>query len=335
MGTDGVGTGAAVGVLLVDVGGPATLADVEPFIATLLSQRGVLPLPGPLRRIAAWAIARGRRDRVVRRYAAIGGGSPIDREVAAQVAAVGAALGAPFVVDRGYSCSRPSIADGLRALVLRGAVRVVGVPLFPHESGATWRACAAALRDGARALGVAAVVTPSFPTGAGYLRCLHDVAAPLAAGADHVLLVAHGLPVSHVRRGDPYVVEVRRTASALAERLGRDATTCSLAFQSRLGPVEWTGPYLSDELRRVAGAGARSVAVVPLSFACENLETLWDLDREARDLAVAAGLTDYRRAPAPGAHPAFVEQLCDLVRQAAVREAWVGSAPEPVGEGAP
>ena len=87
----------------------------------------------------------------------------------------------------------------------------------------------------------------------------------------------------------------------------------SLAFQSRLGPVEWLRPYLEDEIAALGAAGVAHLVVAPVSFATENLETRWDLDREAADLAREAGIGRYDRAPAPG--PALAPVLAARVRE--------------------
>ena len=139
-----------------------------------------------------------------------------------------------------------------------------------------------------------------------------------------MILTAHGLPESIIRKGDPYQVEVEATAAGLADSLGLngDEARWSLAFQSRLGPTRWLRPYLSDEIQTVAARGVKRLCVVPISFACENLETRYDLDLEAADLARRSGCTRYRRAPTPGLHRLFIEQLAYLVRTVAEEKGW-------------
>lgn len=62
---------------------------------------------------------------------------------------------------------------------------------------------------------------------------------------------------------------------------------CQLAFQSRVGPVEWLRPYTDDKLREMgAGAGAqgrvKNLIVVPVAFVSEHIETLEEIDIEYR-----------------------------------------------------
>ncbi len=327
---------ARTGVLLMDYGGPSSVEELEAFIGSVLSDPAILPAPGPVRRLAARAIARRRAAAVAARYRAIGGGSPVPEEVGRLARAVGAALGPRFAVRPAYRHAAPAIPAVLAELVADGVTRAVALPLFPQHSWTTTGSCLAVLRGAAPALGVAVAEAPSFPTEEGFVAAVaQGVRERLTPGA-HVLMVAHGLPRRNERRGDPYVGEVRRTAEAVAARLPR-GTRWSLAFQSRVGPARWVRPYLDEELARLGGAGAPPVVVAPVAFAVENLETRWDLDREAASLAERLGLAGFARAPAPGRHPAFVDGLARLVRRAAEGAGWTaaGGRAIAVGDGSP
>ncbi len=314
-----------IGVVLTDLGGPSDPDEVRPFLISLLSDPAVLRLPAIPRTILARLIARRRQATALERYRLIGGESPVHREVAAQASALQHRLGPGFRVRHAFRHSAPRAGEVLGELAREGTTRVVAVPLFPQRSFTTWDSCVNDLARQARGLGLAWSATSSFPEGEGYHRALRHGVEPLLERAEHLLLVAHGLPVSHIRRGDPYLDEVWRTARKLGAWLPRDRSW-TLAFQSRLGPVRWIGPYLEDEIGRLARRGVRSLAVVPLSFTCENLETLYDLDREAADLARDRGIATYLRAPAPGSHPGLIDQLAELIEGAAGGQRPAGGA---------
>ncbi len=304
------------GVLLLNLGGPATLADVRGFIASLLGDKEVLTLPAPLRVGLANLIAWRRAPRVRTFYQAIGGGSPIGRLTRDQVDALASALGDGFVVTHAFRHSPPRAARALAELAAAGARRVVVLPLYPQWSGSTTGSGVAEVEREAAGLGLELVKVGSYPAADGFIEALAAHTRPLISDGCVVVATAHGLPQRTVDRGDPYVGDVRATFAALAAALPA-GTRCTLAFQSRLGPVEWTRPYLVDEVQRLAREGVTSLVVVPLSFVSENLETLYELDVELAHLAAAAGVTSFRRAPVVGCHPAFVATLADLVRRAA------------------
>lgn len=311
-----------VGVVLMDLGGPRSIDDVEEYIYELLSHESVLPLPSIPRHALARLIARARGPKVERKYAAIGGGSPIHREVAAQATALQRELGDAFLVERAFLFSPPRLEHAIAALSSAGVVRVLCLPTFLQRSWTTTDACVGAFDGEARRWGMARVEAMPEPDGEGIVGAIEQLSRPERADDDWVLFVAHGLPQSQIRRGDPYVDHVQRTVRALAKKIVGDNQRWSLAYQSKIGPMRWTEPAIGDELRRIAAEGHDSVCVIPISFACENLETLWDLDIEAAGLARDLGFRSYRRVPAPGLTRPFIGHLARLARRAAADRGW-------------
>jgi ferrochelatase len=301
------------GVLLLNLGGPASPDEVRPFIRELLSEPAVLGLPWPLRpALAAWIAARRWRA-VVAHYAAIGGRSPIGEATAAQAEGLAARLGPDVVVRHGFALSAPRVAQALESLTAEGVDRLVALPLFPQESRATTGVVLAALAKAARGR-MPLSVCRSHADAPGYVDALADGIRGSLGDARHVIVSAHGLPAKLAAR-DPYVADVERTFAALERRLGGLAPL-SLAYQSRLGRGEWTRPYLTDEIARLAAQGTRRLLVAPISFACENLETLYELRVELPPIARRAGAESIACAPAPGTHPAYLDALAALVRGA-------------------
>ncbi len=139
----------------------------------------------------------------------------------------------------------------------------------------------------------------------------------LAGQADptaiHLVFSAHGLPVSFVRKGDVYQQQVIATVARVMAGLPNPH---SLAYQSKVGPVKWLTPATDQHIRSLAAQGIKRVAVVPIAFVCEHLETLYELDILIRDIAVEAGIATYLRVPALGVHPRFIRALADIVHHA-------------------
>jgi protoporphyrin/coproporphyrin ferrochelatase len=309
-----------VAVLLMDYGAPSSDDEVRPFIGALLSDPGMLPLPWGPRQLLAWWIAWKRAGKVRDRYRAVGG-SPLPQAVGALACALGDRLGDSFAVRPAYCFAAPRIDAVVAELADEGVRRVLGVPLFPQRSTVTSDSCQRLLLAATRRHGLEAGLTRDFPTSDGLVDALADGLLPLVGQRTHVLMVAHGLPRRLAQAGDPYPERVRETAEALASRLPL-GQPWSLAFQSRMGRAEWTGPYLEEQLERLAGEGVRELVLAPLSFAVENLETRWDLDHQATRLAEQLGMRRVARAPTPGAHPAFHDLLHALVHHGVRRSGW-------------
>ncbi|MEB2324968.1 MAG: ferrochelatase [Sorangiineae bacterium] len=125
-------------------------------------------------------------------------------------------------------------------------------------------------------------------------------------------MTAHSLPSAAIRAGDRYEAEVRASAAAVGALVDRPFR---LAFQSQgADGGEWLGPGLRDALEAARAAGARRAVVAPIGFLADHVETLYDLDVEARDWARALGL-ELARVPALGAHPGLVEALARVAER--------------------
>src|SRR5205814_298761 len=132
---------------------------------------------------------------------------------------------------------------------------------------------------------------------------------------------AHGLPESYIRRGDPYLDDIRITVAAVSRALDVEGRA-QLAFQSRVGPQKWLGPYTEEALDRLAESGCKAVVVCPVAFTGEHIETLQEIDILYRDRAQARGITHFARARTVGCHPAFIEAVADLTLAAARARGW-------------
>ena len=89
-----------------------------------------------------------------------------------------------------------------------------------------------------------------------------------------------------------------------------------LAYQSRVGPVEWLQPYTEDAIPELAEKGVKDLVVVPISFVSEHIETLQEIDIEYREIAEQSGIHNFRRVPALSTDPVFIKALADLVLNA-------------------
>jgi ferrochelatase len=128
----------------------------------------------------------------------------------------------------------------------------------------------------------------------------------------HLLYSAHSIPKKLVtREGDPYPAEVEASIAAINKALG-GASPWSLAYQSKLGPVEWLGPPTLDEIGRLGRAGKRQVLAIPIAFVSDHVETLYEIDQLFGEEARKAGIPEFRRTPGLNDHPTFLDALAEL-----------------------
>jgi protoporphyrin/coproporphyrin ferrochelatase len=306
-------------VFLMNLGGPRNLAEVEPYLYELFCD--VLPAGlGPLRRPLARFIANRRAPSSAEKYQLIGGRSPLVERTEEQARALAQALGPGFTTHLAMRCGHPNTEEGLREALAAGAERAVALPLYPQWANATTRSSLAELRrvwPKDRPL-VEVCTWHDHPgwldASAATVREAMALVPPALAGELLVVFSAHGLPMSQVKKGDPYPGYVELSARGTAERCGLRPEQWKVTYQSRVGPMKWLGPDTLDFL--AANAKGRAVVTVPIAFVSEHLETLYDLDILSREAAEKAGAAWYGRAAAVGARPDFIAALADIVRGA-------------------
>jgi ferrochelatase len=322
-----------LGLVALNLGGPDSPDAVRPFLRNLFADPDVIQL-GPARVVQpllARMIAHRRAPLSRAAYAQIGGRSPIREQSQEQAAAVAAAMGRQGVPARPYlamACWHPFSSEAVTAMRGDGVTRVVAVPLYPHESRTTTGSSFHALERATAGTGLQVARVARYPDAPGYLDALADrigeaLASLPGAVRDEapVLFSAHGLPEAYIRRGDPYLDDIRITVAALTRRL-RLGARAQLCFQSRVGPARWLGPTTEEAIDRLADAGHSAVVVCPVAFTGEHIETLQELDILYRDRAAARGITHFARARTVGCHPAFIEALAILAIGAARARGW-------------
>jgi ferrochelatase len=158
------------GILLLNFGGPLTLADVKPFLYRLFaSPRVLVGVPAPLRQVLAFMIAQIKGPSSIKNYRAIGGGSPQLKWTVIQAEGLRQLLPRNEVqVEFGMRSSEPSIQTALEQMKFWGADELVLMPLFPQFSTTTTGTCFDVVEEGLNKLKWHPHVRSSvIPTGMG------------------------------------------------------------------------------------------------------------------------------------------------------------------------
>jgi ferrochelatase len=323
-----------IAIVLFNLGGPDSLAAVQPFLFNLFNDRNIINLPQPFRWAIAKLISSRRTPTATHVYQQMGGRSPILPNTEAQAASLEALLiGGDevrcFIAMRYW---HPFTEDVAREVQAWGADEAILLPLYPQFSTTTTASSVRVWNDTARKIGlhVPQRIVCCYPDEPGFIAALADVTAKAIAqtrtsvpdAAPAIIFSAHGLPQKIVDAGDPYVTQVEATVRAAAAALGLGAGDYQIAYQSRVGPLKWVGPATDETILAAAKAG-KPIVVVPVAFVSEHSETLVELDIEYGALARDNGAAAYVRAPTVATHPAFIAGLADLVRKAQTQDGAV------------
>ena len=318
-----------VGVLLLNLGGPERLEDVRPFLFNLFSDPEIIRIPFTwMQKPLAWLISTSRARKSQDNYRQIGGGSPLRRITEEQAQALEASLrqrGQDAQVYIGMRYWYPFTEEAIARIKRDKIEKLVILPLYPQfsisTSGSSFRLLEKIWGDDPALEKIEYTVIPSWYNSPGYLRAMADLIAQQLdqfpnPDQVHVFFSAHGVPISYVEEaGDPYQREIEDCTALIMKTLNRP-NAHTLAYQSRVGPVEWLKPYTEDAIEELANDGVENLAVVPISFVSEHIETLQEIDMEYREIAEEAGIEHFQRVPALNTHPVFIEDLATMVEQA-------------------
>jgi protoporphyrin/coproporphyrin ferrochelatase len=259
-------------------------------------------------------------EEVRRRFEAIGG-SPLMRTTREQAAALAARTG--LRVAAAGRLWHPYPKEALLRLAADGVRTVVSLPLAPQSV----HIYHAPVKEAAGAIGGLDVIeVPSWGDEPrlidAFLELIDEAIAKLpeeVRGGAPVVLSAHSLPQRIIDAGDPYERDFRAMAELVAARVRERGHEARIAFQSQGATNDvWLGPDLPATFRALADGGARAVVVAPIGFVADHVETLYDLDIEAKGIAEGLGLA-FARASAANVRPAFIDALESVARAAVAK----------------
>ena len=296
-------------VLLMAMGGPDCLENVEPF---LLDVRGGRPTPPEL------------VEEIRERYRVTGGKSPavgITKDVAKKLEArLNQSSAQRYRVYVGLRHWHPFIKETYAELLAEKPDHVIGFCMAPQQSS---------LSTGAYRKKVEEAQSALHSTGAvSYVGSWNRHPKLIAAIVDNikqglqkfpaearatvpVLFTAHSLPERIVAMKDPYPEEVKGTVDAVTARLGSQPTRFAYQSQGRSGE-RWLGPTVESVIADLGRAGQRHVLVAPIGFLCDHVETLYDIDIELKQLAKSHGIQLERIAMLNDSE-ALIEMLVDVL----------------------
>ena len=307
------------GVMVLNFGGPRNADELVPFLSLLLDD--VLPFPDAISRPMGAMIAKLRGPKVQPNYEMIGW-SPLIEVHDQQVAALKEKLPADLPVASGMMFTPPFARTGLESLLEQGVDHIIAIPMFPHFSFATTNAAYSFMFAAMEELGIEKMPVHWVPAYYDHPLYLDALAATIRQGVEntpgegptHLLFTPHGLPLSFVRKGDPYPEQIRETARQVMRHMDWQGDW-SLGWQSRVGPAKWLSPSTPDVMQELASKGVQRVTLVPVAFVSDHIETLHEIDIEYAEDAHKMGIPHFGRAPALGIEPAFIDCLADLVQK--------------------
>jgi ferrochelatase len=303
------GSQRPIAVLLMAMGGPDGLENVEAYLKDV---RGGRPTAPEL------------VEEIRERYRVTGGKSPvlgITREVAqALERRLNGPAGARYRCYVGLRHWHPFIKETYAELLADDPERIIGLCMAPQYSSLSIGAYLKKVEE--------ARVESSDEVPISFVTSWHRHPLLIAGIADNirqalqqfpaevrpqvpVLFTAHSLPERVVAMKDPYPEEVRGTIEDVSSRLGPQPTRFAYQSQGRSGE-KWLGPSVEETVAELAREGHRHVLVAPIGFICDHVETLYDIDIELKRLAHAKGM-QLERIPMLNASAPLIDIVTSVI----------------------
>lgn len=317
------------GIVFINLGTPRSpeTKDVRAFLREFLSDRRVVEVPRVLWMLILYlVILPFRSPKAAKAYRQIWfeNISPLrffsEQLVNELKGSLSSELGAgELEVRLAMTYGEPGIAATIDELQDLGCTRFLFIPLFPQYSATT----TAAVFDQVAKYFLGQRNIPQWS----WVKDYHDHPLYISALADSVashwqrkgrgeklLISFHGIPLRNVQLGDPYRQHCETTAALLATELGLKDDEWQLSYQSRLGRAEWLQPYTDKTVIGLAKSGAKKLDVICPAFATECLETLEEIDGEAKEFFKENGGESFNYIPCLNAEKPQQKLMTELCR---------------------
>lgn len=298
------------------MGGPNNLDEVKVFLKNMFNDKYIIGAPQPIRALIGAIIVSKRLEIAKENYRKLGGISPIVGHTKRLVRRFSKMVDADVFYEMRYTY--PFAKDILEKV--KDYDEIYAIPMYPHYSSTTTKSSWEDLIKVAKNLKIENKIKTidSYYDNDFYNKAIVERIKEALKDDDsndfELIFSAHGLTQRTINKGDLYQKHILANVEYAKKELEKQNIRFKkihVAYQSRLGPMEWLRPYMEDKLKEISS----KVIVYPISFTVDNSETLGELVLEYGELAHELGIKDYRVAKAPNHHLYFLEALKEIYEE--------------------
>ncbi|MDI6767590.1 MAG: ferrochelatase [Bacteroidota bacterium] len=315
-----------IAVVLLQLGGPDSLEAIEPFLYNLFCDPDIINFPGAFlaRKPIAKFISSRRSKGVIDKYRSIGDKSPITELTKSQAHALELELNKyfPSKVFTAMRYWHPMTDEIIRQIKKDDFKKIILLPMYPQYSTVT---SGSSLTEWKRQSLLHAIdkipstINHSFHNHPLYIEAMiekiHIALKQFSLIEEReidLVFSAHSIPMSIVKKGDPYKNQIQETVQLLTQK-GQWKSPHHICYQSKVGPISWLGPSMRETVHHLAAEGRHNLLIIPVSFVSDHIETLYDINIEMRREAERIGIKQFILMPALNDSPKFIECLKALV----------------------
>lgn len=300
-------------VVLMNMGGPNNIGEVKVFLRNMFNDKYIIGAPQPIRAMIGELIIFKRLKESQENYHKLGGMSPIVGHTKRLVRRLNKELDADVFYEMRYT--PPFASDIMKNLI--NYDEIYAIPMYPHYSSTTTKSSIEDFIKVAKKYNINKKIKTidSYYDNVNYNKAIVERIKEALKGEDskdfELVFSAHGLTQRIIDKGDLYQKHILANVECAKKELVEQNITFKkihVAYQSRLGPMEWLRPYMEDKLKEIES----KVIIYPISFTVDNSETEYELDMEYAEVAQELGIKDYRVARAPNHHRFFMDAIKEI-----------------------
>lgn len=299
-------------LVLMNMGGPRNKGELELFLRNMFNDKNILTIGNDtIRAIIASFIVWARVDHAWENYEEIGGKSPINELTDKLIAKLREKL-PDIYITQAMRYTPPLTAKCIKELKSKNIKDVTLLPLYPQYSTTTTKSSLDEFIEESEGYFNCNIIEP-FYKNEKYNQAIIDELRSNYEEGQHLIFSAHGLPQKIVDKGDPYFEQVSDHVELLSEKLENSDLnfhSINLAFQSKVGPMQWLEPPLEEVLENL---NDRKVVIYPISFIIDNSETDFELAIEYKEVAQKLNIKEYKVCKCVNDSDIFVEAIVDML----------------------
>lgn len=217
----------------------------------------------------------------------------------------------------------PSIESAFDSIYKKfpNLTKVIVFPLFPHYAQSSTQT---SIDDIKRVYNKKEYpfdfkITEPYYNHPAFINALATHVAPyLTNSFERLVFSYHSLPIHQVKRAwskgkeFDYVYQVKETNLLLSKKLGINPNKTLLFYSSQRGKG-WLKPFLDKDIPDLPKLGWKNIVILAPGFPIDNLETLFDVDIEARELFIKAGGEEFTFVPSLNAEDYWVDAIWKII----------------------
>lgn len=300
-------------LVLLNMGGARTKDELEVFLRNMLNDKNIIAIKNDtIRSMLASILVAIRSNKTWENYKKVENKVSL-HELTEQLIRKLNKMLPEYFITTAMRYTSPFAQTAIARIKKENIKEVVLLPLYPHYSNTTVKSSIDDFIEKAEDAFSIRVIDPFYKSFLLNKVICDEIVRVQGKYQDfHLIFSAVGLPQNMIDKGDPYQTQIEEHFELLKEQLSHYATelqSINLAYQSKSGLKKWLRPNLIEMLRHFKN---KKVIIYPLSFVIDNMQTVFELDIEYREIAKELEIKDYRLCSCPNDSDIFCEALKEI-----------------------